>query len=125
MAAGPWLLLLVPDGRLPSRRWRPYAVFLLILTGLLLVTAALQPVPTEMADAIVNPLGVALVGDLAGGLSALMLAALPVSATALLMRFRAARVTSASKSRSSSTPGVSSRCWQWRASGVLVLAAPG
>jgi hypothetical protein len=88
VATGPWLLLLFPDGRLPSRRWRPYAVFLLILTGLLLVTAALQPGPTEMADAIVNPLGVALVGDLAGGLSALMLAALPVSATALLMRFR-------------------------------------
>jgi hypothetical protein len=88
VAAGPWLLLLFPDGRLPSRRWRPYAVFLLILTGLLLVTAALQPGPTEMADAIVNPLGVALVGDLAGGLSAVMLAALPVSATALLMRFR-------------------------------------
>jgi hypothetical protein len=88
VATGPWLLLLFPDGRLPSRRWRPYAVVLLILTGLLLVTAALQPGPTEMADTIVNPLGVALVGDLAGGLAALMLAALPVSATALLMRFR-------------------------------------
>jgi two-component system, NarL family, sensor kinase len=47
VATGPWLLLLFPDGRLPSRRWRPYAVFLLILTGLLLVTAALQPGPTE------------------------------------------------------------------------------
>jgi hypothetical protein len=88
VAAGPWLLLLFPDGRLPSRRWRPYAVFLLILTGLLLVTAALQPGPTEMADAIVNPLGVAQVGDLANGLSAIMIATLPVSATALLVRFR-------------------------------------
>jgi hypothetical protein len=88
VAAGPWLLLLFPDGRLPSRRWRSYAVFLLILTGLLLVTAALRPGPTEMPDAIVNPLGVALVGDLADGLSAIMLATLPVSATALLVRFR-------------------------------------
>jgi hypothetical protein len=88
VATGPWLLLLFPNGQLPSRRWRPYAGFLLVLSGLLLVTAALQPGPTGMADAIINPLGIALVGDLSDGLSAIMLATLPVSAIALLMRFR-------------------------------------
>jgi hypothetical protein len=89
--SGPWLLLLFPNGQLPSRRWRPFAWLLAVLSALLLVTAALRPGPTEMAPRIVNPLGVEFVGDLADVVAAIMLGALLVSAAALLLRFRRSR----------------------------------
>jgi hypothetical protein len=89
--SGPWLLVLFPNGQLPSPRWRPFAWLLAVLSALLLVTAALRPGPTEMAPRIVNPLGVELVGDLADVVAAVMLGALLVSAAALLLRFRRSR----------------------------------
>jgi hypothetical protein len=91
VVSGPWLLLLFPNGQLPSRRWRPFAWVLAVLSALLLVTAALRPGPTEMAPRIVNPLGVELVSDLADVVAAVMLGALLGSGAALLLRFRRSR----------------------------------
>jgi hypothetical protein len=58
------LLLLFPDGRLPSRRWRPF-VWLVVITALAAVFArAFSPGPLEGFTSIPNPLGIATWGGL-------------------------------------------------------------
>jgi hypothetical protein len=53
-------LLLFPDGRLPSRRWRPVAGGLAVAIVGFLVSAALRPGPfDEPFQRVINPLGVA------------------------------------------------------------------
>lgn len=67
------LLLLFPDGRLPSPCWRPVAWTIGVAGGLALVAAACYPGPLDVAlmvkDAevtarLTNPLGVATLGQL-------------------------------------------------------------
>jgi hypothetical protein len=43
-----FLLLLFPSGRLPSRRWRPFAVFTVAVYGTLSLSAALSPGAIEL-----------------------------------------------------------------------------
>jgi hypothetical protein len=43
-----FLLLLFPSGRLPSRRWRPFAVFTMAVYGTLSLSAALSPGAIEL-----------------------------------------------------------------------------
>lgn len=53
-------VLLFPDGRLPSRRWRPAAYVLGLAAALLLVTDVLRPGTLDEPFAMVsNPLGIA------------------------------------------------------------------
>jgi hypothetical protein len=57
-------LLLFPDGRLPSRRWRPVAAALAVAIVGFLVVAALRPGPfDEPFQRVINPLGVAGLRD--------------------------------------------------------------
>jgi hypothetical protein len=55
--AATFLLLLFPDGHLPSSRWRPVAWASGVALGVLLVALALQPGEIEDSG-VVNPLGV-------------------------------------------------------------------
>jgi hypothetical protein len=57
-------LLLFPDGRLPSRRWRPF-VWLVVITALAAVFArAFSPGPLEGFPGVRNPLGIDALGGL-------------------------------------------------------------
>jgi hypothetical protein len=84
--------LLVPDGRLRSRRWRPVAATAIAVGVLVLVGSALAPVELEDIG-IANPYALAGPGgDLAeavGGLSTLLwLVVLVVSLASVVLRFR-------------------------------------
>src|SRR5918992_4668440 len=54
---GIYLLLLFPDGRLPSTRWRPLAWFSGAVIVLLSVTEGLAPGPLENQGGVPNPFG--------------------------------------------------------------------
>ncbi|HJV04149.1 MAG TPA: histidine kinase [Actinomycetota bacterium] len=87
-----FLLLLFPDGRLPSRRWRP---FLWAITGFVSVAVvAFALDPATYPGGYSNPVGVEALAPLArfieGPGYALLLAAAVVSAISLIFRYRRA-----------------------------------
>jgi hypothetical protein len=53
----PFFLMLFPTGRLPSRRWRPVAVFAVLVYVTLPVGYALLPGPLSTFPSVENPLG--------------------------------------------------------------------
>jgi signal transduction histidine kinase len=93
----PWILLLFPDGALPSRRWRPVAVAIAVLSGLVLLAVILNPgeididAPAGVATPM-NPTGVPALRDAIdvvfniGGFGLLGLGFLTV--VALVLRYR-------------------------------------
>jgi hypothetical protein len=93
-----FLLLLFPDGRLPSRRWRPLAWAAAVDLTVLTVWAAFAPRPLEGPPGMpANPwaiewaAGLFRVLDDIAGLTLVALAAL--SAASLVLRFRRSRGT--------------------------------
>ena len=99
-AAGFPLLLMVPfylpDGKLPSRRWRPVARALLWLTALFIFPAAFTPGPMETRTGreVSNPLGLeSLAGVfkfLEAALGLLFLMVIGLGVASLVTRFRGA-----------------------------------
>ncbi|MDX6325204.1 MAG: hypothetical protein QOK15_1558, partial [Nocardioidaceae bacterium] len=93
---GIYLILLFPDGHLPSRRWRPVAWFGAI--GMLLVGPVVifrsGPIDDASVRGIPNPLGIPALDGLFDVLS-IFLFVIPVgivlSAAALIVRYRRAR----------------------------------
>jgi hypothetical protein len=88
-------LLLFPDGRLPSRRWRPVAGALAVAIVGFLVSAALRPGRfDEPFQRVINPLGVAGLRDAMNGLNfacwILTWVALALAARAVVLRLRRA-----------------------------------
>jgi len=87
-------LLLFPDGRLPSPRWRAFAWFTAAAIGSVIAGIAFAPGPFEDST-VENPFGFDAVPDLASWLEdvgALALAlAIAGSITSLFVRFRRAR----------------------------------
>ncbi len=83
------LPLLWPDGRAPSRRWRPAVAFVVALLVLVVAGAAVDP---EIVAGRANPLGVPAVAPLIPALRMVFLAGLPVvvvlAVVALVLRFR-------------------------------------
>ena len=95
---GIFLILLFPDGHLPSRRWRPLAWLGACVVVVGVLSLSLAPGPIEGAIAAVgqdNPLGVSAVGSLLDVLFVVSVALLPVcilaSATSLVLRYRRSR----------------------------------
>jgi hypothetical protein len=88
-----FLLLLFPDGRLPSRRWRPVAWTAGVGIAASFVAGLLVPGPVSDHPQVRNPLGVdAGWVDVLTGLGALLvLVGLVGSVAALIVRFRRAR----------------------------------
>ena len=92
----PTLLFLVfPDGRLPSRRWRPVAWYAAFALGIFTSTVALLPGPLPGLPSVRNPLspfaGELVVGDVLLPLFTLFFVAVILSIAALVRRFRRSR----------------------------------
>ena len=89
---GTYLILLFPDGHLPSPRWRFVGWFAGAAIAYVYILITLQPGKLEgVGDGVENPLGVPLPGDLAAVLVPTIVV-LPISfllcAAALISRFR-------------------------------------
>jgi hypothetical protein len=90
---GTFLILLFPDGHLPSPRWRPWAVF--CASALILCYIVLSSLPGNFGESgfpdIRNPLGIealAAIGDSLVVIVALIPIAIVGCAVALIRRFR-------------------------------------
>jgi hypothetical protein len=90
-----FLLLLFPDGRLPSRRWRPVGWLAAVAIVTLAFGSAFTPGPFVDRPEINNPLGLApFTGSLLeeGGVGWLLFpASVVLSASSMVVRFRRAR----------------------------------
>jgi hypothetical protein len=90
----PFFILLFPTGRLPSRQWRPVAVFAVLVYVVLPVGYAVLPGPLITFPSVENPLGrEGATGEIVPGVgqvSAWMLFVLTslVSLVSLVLRFR-------------------------------------
>jgi hypothetical protein len=88
-----FLLLLFPDGRLLSRRWRPVAWCAALGIGGVFVAAGLTPGPLEDYPEVANPFGLdsLLLDPLTGLAVLLVVVGLVGSSASLVVRFRRAR----------------------------------
>jgi len=88
---GIYLLLLFPDGKLPSRRWRPLALFSAVVILLASVAEGLAPGPLENQGMVRNPFGVETLPWLVDA-SYVLLPLLPLcilaSAISMVLRYR-------------------------------------
>jgi hypothetical protein len=81
------LPLRLPDGHLPSPRWRWFSRASILLIAVTLVGMATEPGRIEDVPGTANPIGVAWMKPLAGAIF-LMIAGFIVGVTALFMRYR-------------------------------------
>ena len=90
-----FLFLVFPDGRLPSRRWRPVAWYAAFALGIFTSTVALLPGPLAGLPSVRNPLspfaGELGIGDVLLPLFTLLFVAVILSIAALVRRFRRSR----------------------------------
>jgi hypothetical protein len=88
---GIYMILLFPDGKLPSRRWRPFAWFAGAVMALIPIVFVLVPGPLEDHPGVRNPFGLEQYPWL-GIVSVLVLLMLPLcnlaAAVSLVLRYR-------------------------------------
>jgi hypothetical protein len=89
------LLLLFPDGRLPSPRWRPVALVLAVSWSVAILYSAFAPATTAGNVTFPNPVGIQALGHptwkvVAQGAAAVAVATLAAAALGPLLRFRRA-----------------------------------
>jgi hypothetical protein len=91
---GIYMILLFPDGRLPSKRWRPLAWLSGVTIVLLSITEGLAPGPLENQGGVRNPFGLEALPWLVD-VSYIILPLLPLyilaSAVSMVLRFRRSR----------------------------------
>jgi hypothetical protein len=88
---GIYLILLFPDGRLPSRRWRPLAWLSGVMILLFSVAEGLAPGPLENQGGVPNPFGLEehpWLADAAIVILPLLPLCILASAVSLVLRFR-------------------------------------
>ena len=86
-----YLILLFPDGRLPSRRWRPLAWFSGAVMVLVSLAIALAPGPLPDLGGVRNPFGLegyAWIADATNVIPALLPLCALASALSLVLRYR-------------------------------------
>jgi signal transduction histidine kinase len=87
----PLVFLLFPDGRLPSRRWRPLAWAAGLIGGLVLLEVPFRAGPLEYFPTIQNPVGISeLTPGVFATLTRIYFVLLLLSAGSLLIRFKRA-----------------------------------
>jgi hypothetical protein len=87
---GTFLILLFPDGRLPSSRWRPVAWLCGLVIASEIVFTTLAPGPLEDLRGVNNPFGLEghpWVANLSGAVGLLFPLCLLVSASSLVLRY--------------------------------------
>jgi hypothetical protein len=87
---GTYLLLLFPDGRLPSRRWRPLAWLSGAVIVSIIVSGALTPGRLQDLGRVRNPFGLEeypWIADAAQGVTLLLPLCILASAISLVLRF--------------------------------------
>ena len=87
---GTYLILLFPDGKLPSRRWRPLAWLSGAVIFLVSASGAIEPGPVEGLPGIRNPFGLEeypWVADATQGVTLLLPVCILASAGSLVLRF--------------------------------------
>jgi hypothetical protein len=91
---GIYMILLFPDGRLPSRRWRPFAWFAGVVMFVICVGFVFIPGPLQGHPGVRNPLGLeglAWLADVAVFIVLMLPACIVASAVSLVLRYRRAR----------------------------------
>jgi hypothetical protein len=97
IGVGMFLVVLFPDGRLPSRSWRPFAWSVVSVVFLGVMALAFSPQPVDGLGPIENPLGIEWLGfahevDVANVVGALLFVPLASAAAgSLLVRLRRSR----------------------------------
>jgi len=88
---GIYLVLLFPDGKLPSRRWRPLSLLLAVVIVVSSVTEGLAPGPLENQGGVRNPFGLEALPWLVG-VTYFLLPLLPLcifaSGVSMVLRYR-------------------------------------
>ena len=91
---GIYMILLFPDGKLPSRRWRPFAWFAGAVMTLICVGFIFVPGPLEGHPSVRNPFGLewlAWVADVAVFIVLMLPLCILASALSLVLRYRRSR----------------------------------
>ena len=85
-----FIALLFPDGRLPTRRWRPFAWLVIAAVAVGSAASALSPGPIGGLSPIRNPLGIEGAPNFSGLVEVLMYSLTLAAAASLLARLRGA-----------------------------------